>query len=548
MSLKSALTENQPSTEMASIESLAFETLSQISSLLCQSSMKSFRLVCHKFCDVVTPLIFNSVFVSARHFDLEVSNLVALRFSDSIKTLTFGSMRHLNPEERRRIPILDIRENLAVYTRDIRTPQCKDSKLHSRTANRLSDLYCKLLMEALNLYNTGALHAHLCHLLNTLPKVRQIVITDKRRRQDVSWYQEALMDEKLLRRVDLPPANDLPRRHNRSPLLLSNLCKHWQDIMLQGNLGEFRGWVSRHLDRVAIRSPAEQPTLQSIGCHCFERDGNEGLWWGLSSNLGEVGSRMMPKNPWSVIMTALQESKTSAIDAVSIKPKNIDSRIPIESFMQKNNQNIIMSTTSVLAHVTKLELRLRKAGVHTDGISSFWTRGTPLLSAASHLQSLTIEFFFPLEESFQTPYFIDSGPPATSFEMFLGGCKLPCLSKLHLHHLTFLEEHLSTFLQESPELRDLFLEMVSMIGSTPILEPHTALTPVDPKAWGRVLQTIKETLLQLQYFYLSEERLINPLEVDCIPIVGMTRHYLTSDAINPFLNTTELGPLDEEQE
>ena len=547
MSPKLAMAENQPYTEMASLESLPFETLSHMSSLLCHSSMKSFRLVCHRFCDVVTPLIFTSVFVSARHFDLEVSHLVALRFRDSIKTLTFGSVRHLDPEERRRIPRLDSREALAVYTREIRTPQCRDSRLHSRTANHLSDLYCKLLIEALNLYNTGALHAHLCYLLDTLPKVRQIIITDKRRRQDVSWYQEALMDEMLLRRVDLPPADDPPRRHNRSPSLLSNLYKNWQDIIPQGNLGEFHGWISRRLHRVAIRSPAEQPTLQSIDCHCFDRDVEETLSWGLSSSLGEVGSVVMRRNPWTVIMTALQESKTSAVDAVSIKPKDEDGRIPIESFMQ-SNQNTIMSTTSVLAHVTKLELRLKKAGVHADGISSFWKRGTPLLSTAPHLQSLTIDFFTGLEESFSTPYFIDSGPPATSFEMFLGGCKLPCLSKLHLHHLTLLEEHLSAFLQESPELCDLSLEEVFMIESTPIPEPHTALEPVHPKAWGRVLQTIKETLHQLRYFYLSDRRVSKSSVVDHLRLAEMARHFVLSDGINPFLSIAELGLLDEEQE
>ena len=543
------MAEQQSSTGMASIESLAFETLSQISSLLCKSSMKSFRSVCHSFCDVVTPLVFDSIFVSARHFDLEVSNLVALRFPDSIKTLTFGSVRHHNPEENRRIPRLNIREALAVYAHEIRTPQCRDNKVHSRIANHLSDLYCKLLIEALNLYNTGALQAHLCRLLDTLPKIHQIVITDKRRRQDVSWYQEALMDEKLLRRVDLPPANDPPpRRHNRSSLLLSNLCKHWQDIMPQGNLGEFRGWANRHLDRVAIRSPAEQPTLQSIGCHCFERDEDETLSWGLSSSLGEVASRVMPNNPWSVVMTTLQDSKTSAIDAISIKPKNEDGRIPIESFIQRGNQNNIISTTSVLAHVTKLELRLEKAGLHPDGISRFWKRGKPLLSAASHLQSLTIDFFTPLEGSFLTPYFIDSGPPATSFEMFLGGCKLPCLSKLHLYYLILLEEHLSTFLQELPELRDLSLEEVLMIESTPILEPHTALTPVHPKVWGRVLQTIKETLHQLQYFHMSDRRFINSDGVDSLLLARTVRHFVLSDGINPFPDIAELRSLDEEQE
>ncbi|KAM0803955.1 hypothetical protein BDR22DRAFT_703972 [Usnea florida] len=540
------MAENQPSTEMASIESLAFETLSQISSLLCQSSMKSFRLVCHKFCDVVTPLIFNSIFVSARHLDLEISNLVALRFSDSIKTLTFSSVRHQNPEEEGLAGRMHVPKLLAVYTREIRTPQCRDGELHSKTANHLGELYCKLLIEALDLYKTGALHAHLCHLLDRLPKVRQIVITDKRRRQDVSWYQEALMDEKLLRRVGLSPANNPPHRHNRSPWLLSNLCNHWQDIMPQGSLGELRGWISQYLHRAAIRSPAEQPTLQSVGCHCFERDGDETLSWGLSSSLGEAFSIAMPSNPWSVIMTALQESKPFTVDAVFIKPRVEDGRIPIEWFIHSCQKNII-PTTSVLAHVTRLELRLKKSGVHSDGVSRFWRRGTPLLSAASNLQSLTVDFSTPWEDSFPT-YHEDSGPPATSFEMFLGGCKLSCLSKLHLHDLTVLEEHLSAFLQESPELRDLSLKEVFMIESTPMPYPHTAPTPVDPMAWGRVLQTIKETLHQLQYFYLSDRRLSKSLEVDHLRLTRMIRHFVLSDGINPILDTTEFGLLEEEKE
>ena len=528
--------------------------------------MKSFRLVCHKFCDVVTPLIFNSIFVSARHLDLELSNLVALRFSDSIKTLTFSSVRHLNPEEEARAGEEHIRKLLAVYTREIRTPQCRDGELHSKTANHLSELYCKLLMEARDLYNTGALHAHLCHLLDRLPKVREIVITDKRRRQDVSWYQEALMDEKLLRRVGLSSANNPPHRHNRSPWFLSNLCKHWQDIMPQGSLGEFRGWISQYLHRAAIRSPAEQPTLQSVSCHCFERDGDETLSWGLSSSLGEVLTIAMPSNPWSVVMTALQESKPFTVDAVFIKPRIEDGRTPIEWFIHSCQNNII-TATSVLAHVKKLELRLKKALVHSDGVSRFWRRGTPLLSAASNLQSLTVDFSTPWEDSFPT-YHEDSGPPATSFEMFLGGCKLSCLSKLHLHDLTVLEEHLSAFLQESPELRDLSLKEVFMIESTPMPDPHTAPTPVDPMAWGRVLQTIKETLHQLQYFYLSDRRLsrvlgvpserrrhavggcfaAQSLEVDHLRLTRMIRHFVLSDGINPILDTTEFGLLEEEKE
>ena len=549
MSPKFAMVENQSPTEMASIESLAFETLSQISSLLCKSSMKSFRLVCRGFCDVVTPLIFDSIFVSARHFDLEVSNLVALRFPDSIKTLTFGSVRHLNPEEER-IQNLDIRELLAVYTRKIKTPQCRDSKLHSRTANHLSDLYCKLLIEALNLYNTGALHAHLCHLLDTLPKLRQIVITDKRRRQDVSWYQEALMDKNLLRRVDLPLVNVPPGRQNRSPLLLSNFCKHWQDIKPQRSLGEFRGWFGRHLHRVAIQSPAEQPTLESVGCHCFEQDGDEKLsWgsssysWGLSSNLGEGGFWWMPKHPWSVIMIALNKSKSTAVDAVSIRSRKKEGRLPIETW-RRDDPNIFMSAASVLAHVTTLELRLRQAGADTNEMNHFWKPGISLLSAAPRLQSLTIDFF--TGQVFTDPYHINNGRPPTSFEMFLGGCKLPYLSKLHLHHLTLLEEHLLPFLLESPELRDLSLEEVFMVENTPNPRPFEALTPVNPQAWGRVLQTIKETLHQMQYFDLSDRRYIQSPEIDHLLLARIARHFMLDDGINPFLEIAELRLLDEE--
>ena len=251
----------------------------------------------------------------------------------------------------------------------------------------------------------------------------------------------------------------------------------------------------------------------------------------------------MPQHPWSVTMIALQKSKSTVVDAVSIKPRNEEGRLPIETW-RRDDPNIFMSAASVLAHVTTLELRLKQAGADTNEMNHFWKPGTSLLSAASRLQSLTIDFF--TGQAFTRPYHIDNGRPATSFEMFLGGCKLPCLSKLHLHHLTLLEEHLSAFLQESPELRHLSLEEVFMIQSTPIPVPY--MTPVDPQAWGRVLQTIKETLHQLQYFYLSDKQFIKSLEVDHLRLGRMVRHFVLSDGINPFLEIAELGLLDEEQE
>lgn len=524
MSHKHARIEDRLSTPMASIGSLAFETLSQISSLLCKNSMKSFRLVCYMFCEVVTPFLFDSIFVSARHFDLEVSNSVALKFPNSIKTLTFGSSRHFNPEW---VGIeSSVRSLLASYELKIRTPRCRDRKLHSETARHLSELYCKLSMEALRLYSTGALHAHLCHLLDTLPKLRQIVITDKRRRQDVSWYQEALMDKKLLQRNFRSPANDSPRRHDQFPSIRSNIYKLWKQSMPQGDLGNFRGWVSRHLDSVAIRTPAGMPTLQSGGCHCFERDDDETLSWGLSSSLSEAGSNWMPNDPWSLMLIALHKSKNSAIDAVSIEAENTKSYLPYGLLMQ-HDSDLFMPTTFVLAHVTKVELRLGYNSRSFDGMSGFWSPSRPLLSAASLVQSLTIEFISGLEDRSVLPYIADpDGWTVTIFEMLLGGCKLSCLFKLHLHHLTFCEEHLFAFLQESPELRDLSLQEVYMAENSPNAGFFTPLTHAEPQAWGRLSQKIKETLHQLEYFNISDGQLVSSVEDDRPRLQRMIRRFL----------------------
>ena len=92
-----------------------------------------------------------------------------------------------------------------------------------------------------------------------------------------------------------------------------------------------------------------------------------------------------------------------------------------------------------------------------------------------------------------------------------------------------------------------------MIESTLILVPHPALPggamiPVDPQAWGRVLQTIKETLHQMQYFYLSDKQFITSLEIDHQRLGRMVRHFMLSDGVNPFLNIADFGPLDEEAE
>lgn len=409
---------------------LPSEILSQIFSSVPKSSLKRLRLACKTFYNVATRFLFNSIFVSARYADREIADSVASRFPTWITVLTFSSECY--------VPSTWKASHEDFQTRLKRISQ-NSNVLHVKQAKIYYELYCRLGSEQRALYKSGSVHEQLSHLLNTLPNLGQIIITDRRRRQDLSWFQKALIGETIRLRTRLTSR------------------RIYKTI-----------WTKRK-DTLAL---AQLQTIQSVDCECFDKDP---LAFGVYSGLAEAGSTMMPQNPWAMIMTALLKSTNTSIHKLSVQPKSINSQLPLAAIAVSGSP-ICHPMTTELARLTKLELRLNNFTSHEQML----THPPTVLSTASNLRSLTIDIVDPLRALSYGPY---SRCP-TTFGLLLAGCKLARLSSLHLHNFTFLENDLSTFLQHSPNLRDLALMSFYMVDTSFYGQPPDAI----PRCWERLLQ------------------------------------------------------------
>ncbi len=468
---------------------LPFETLSHIFSFLPKSSLKTLRLASREFYDVATPLLFDSIFVSARHVDREVADSVAARFPDSIQRLTFAT-------EFYHIPHWSEFESKL----ESRPTKCENPTLHVKKTKQFWALYCKIESEGKTLYDSGAVHAQLCHLLNTLPNLRQIVITDKRRRQDLSWLQEALVGVTV---------RHVPRPEARIPLAsdvrgsLADLRKLRKETTSLESYKDMWVCIRSSLKGLDVQAQAQLQTTPSVGCNCFDVIDKEPpfIYHGRYSSLAEAATPWAPQNPWTVIMTALHKSPNASIHMISIQPKNAKNPLNIKA-LNDSNLDTLHARNNVLARLTKLELRL----AHTS-LMGLETGKTPIkmLSGACKLRSLTIDIMNDEDATSSLLVHWHKVPKTTitTFESLLAGCKLPHLSILHLHRVTFLENDFSTFLQRSPELRELSLQGFYMVDGWHRWRPPYP----DPRAWERILQTVKETLRHLENFDLSARQL-----------------------------------------
>lgn len=471
-----------PHFSISLITKLPSEILSLVFSFLPNGELKTSRLTCKYFYDTATPLLFNSVFVSARHVDLQVAELVAARFPNSIQTLTFSSECYFLstlPEFRD-----ELKRNLS---------PCHSLILHDKNSADYWKLYTKLGSERRTLYERGAVHAQLFHLLKTLPNLRQVVITDRRRRQDLSWFQDALMSETA---QCLPPPQtcissstrlrralaSLPGLRKRSTPFRSYSCK--------SSWTRFRSSLTNEVIRAV-------EVVLNIGCNCLDKE--PPFWWNTGPGLGSAGFPCMPQNPWVDLMTTLHTSSDAPINTISIQPRNQDNYLPFSAFEAWKPYSFHASA-SLLARLTKLELYLMGSMTINSGalIETYqMEHHTKILSMASNLQSLTIGFpdwsGLPL---YETPDYAFS-----AFDVLLGGCKLPHLSALHLSNLWVHEKAFSAFLQHSPDLSDLALRGFSM------LECQSGQLEIpNPKSWERLLHTIRGTLRHLHYFHISTRR------------------------------------------
>lgn len=486
--------------------SLPPEIVSCIVSVLPKSTLKTMRLLCRSFYDGATPLLFSSVFVSARHVDREIAELVASRFPSSITTLTFSSECLLAHDTR------CVEES----------PPCGKSDSHLGQARLFHGLRAKLGSEGREFHDSGAVQAQLVHLLNTLPNLQHVILTDRRRRQDLSWLQEASLRQVIQRFAE-------PTRFGRFRRALA-------DLLGLPDRTKFREPCVWDED---VRTLAQLQLSGSIHCKCWDR---EPIFSWLSFGLGQAGSYLMPENPWAEIMKALHDSTNVSTHTISIQPTKAGSYLPFRA-IESHVPDIVRSTTFVIPRMTELELHLDGFGNHVDleKMHQILQDPTKFLSTASNLSSLTINFLpsqFPTEKPW---------PPSwpTTFAALLEGCQLPRLSLLHLRNFTFREAEFSTFIQRSPHIHDLSLQNFHMINHKDLMP----LTNANLGSWKRLLLTIKKSLQHLEHFRvrsatcyyelnLPVRRSAHSLEMD-VHWKHESPRFMFDDGIDPFAEIIE---------
>lgn len=338
------------------------------------------------------------------------------------------------------------------------------------------------------------MHAQLSHLLKTLPNLRQIVITDRRRRQHLCWLKEALLAE---------ATQCLPLSEPRTPLL-GRIRRALSD--LQGvrkrttrfkcySMTDFWTWFRPSIKNESFQALVQLQVLQSADCDCFDVDPSsfENL-----ACLGRAGSKSMPQNPWAEVMKAMHTAPDISTDTVSVQPRDTAGYLPVAAISVYDPCGFF-SSIAVLERLTKLELRLNqhpiRNGQSVESVYEGLQGLRKMLSVAAQLQHLTIDFM----------HF--DGDPCTYggnnkthnfFGLVLSGCKLPRLSMLRLCNLDFQEEELIEFFQYSPNIRDLALHHFWMMDqSNPAQLNHP-----DPGSYNRLCQPIMETLRRLEHFDL----------------------------------------------
>lgn len=497
--------------------SLPFELLSYISSFLPISALKTLRLACKTLHDIATPLLFSSIFVSARHVDREIAELVASRFPSSITTLTFSSECY-GPSTS--LPY-KVQSERSLNQGAENWPSCGNICSHLRQTELFWGLHGKLASERQSFYDSGAVQTQLSHLLNTLPNIRQIVITDRRRRQDLSWFQEALMRQTI---QCFPTPTICLSRFGQARRAFASLFGLRKKKSLQYTCT----WDQD------VQALVQPQVSESVRCYCFDR---EQSYTGGRFGLGRAESHSMPQNPWAEIIKALYESSNVSIHTVTIQPSDANSYLPLAA-IHTCDPHIIRLTTMILPRLKKLDLRLDSMmEENRDALVKMYqnpSHPSKMFSTASNLESLTIDF---LDYRRNPTFYGMHKPGLTTFDALLGGCQLPRLTTLHLRNFTFFEDELSTLLQHSPVIRDLSLQGFYMVDQ----QGSMRRADTNPGSWERLLHKIKETLRCLEHFRIKSMQLCDELNIQqvwaaqalVLDLSPKTPRFLFDDGIDP---------------
>ncbi len=404
--------------------SLPSELILHICSFVQKKTLKALRLASKMFHDMTTPLLFNCIFVSFRLVDYEVAELVASRFPNLINTLTISVGYYTGAM----LPtIIPSQTGIA--------QSCRKSNSHAKQAKHLQRLYSQLEVYRQRLHDSGAVRAQILHLLNTLPNLREVEITDRRRRQGLPWIEEiSLRPVSLFTRIRYALANVPGLSKKSTP---------------QHN----HPWSTSYRDYEDALSHPDVRGLNCVEFNCLSHPQHHLSHLDYSCGLSQVGSQSMPWNPWEEIMMALQKSPNGSIRTVSIHPASHSDHLPFAT-IDAREPHIMNATHTVLGHLTRLELHLDSTLGLDLGPRRQSRRPTGMLFAACNLESLTIGMADARGE-------YRNG--ITAFDALLGGCQLPRLLSLYLHNLNFQGDELCAILRHSPDVRDVWLSYCDLV-------------------------------------------------------------------------------------
>lgn len=277
--------------------------------------------------------------------------------------------------------------------------------------------YCKLREEREELLNGGEFFGHLCSILIVLSNLQKVVLTNLCETQGLCWCHQAYVD---------------------------------------GHSRKINPWSDEHSSMLRSWRPAPDHTCLTFIC-----------------GLDHTGS-----NAWPVLLRALFTSGNTEVKSIVTEGGYADSGLIISAFCMTPRHrfcaaNVLQNLTSLYLH---LDLHFMDDLDITNDVNDklYLERVVAkTLSAAINLKSLLINLIGRLVHWKQA-----GQDTTTTIKMILGGCKMPKLVTLGLSCFPITEVGMTTFLQDSPEIRHMSLDHVEMVSGS----------------WENVFRTIKDNL------------------------------------------------------
>ena len=151
-----------------------------------KQDLKSCRLAIKAWEGSIVPLLFDSVFVTARYADLEVADLLASRFGEFVETLIYST------EFFEDLEVYDKCTNYALMKRSFSSIQ----SCYERHLEQHRQTYTKLALEQRDILKGGKMQKHLLRVLKAMPRISRIVLTHSWRKRQLDWCEQAAIDAK----------------------------------------------------------------------------------------------------------------------------------------------------------------------------------------------------------------------------------------------------------------------------------------------------------------------------------------------------------------